>query len=133
MRSAYARTRLAFVAVALGGLAMLAGCAGTRAAYKAADSLEDRAYVATEHYSAIVKQAADLKEHGVLKGSALAQVQEVDTALGPIIKSLGPLVQNYKAVKSAETEVALQKALDEAVLALADLIRLVKAASTGGA
>lgn len=120
-----------FVAASVG--VGLVGCVGTTAAYKAADTLEDRAYVVTEHYAAIVKQAADLKEQGVLTGSTLVRVQEAETVAHPIVLSLGPLVKTFKTAQSAESEVALQKALDDAVMALANLVRLVKAASTGGA
>jgi hydroxymethylpyrimidine pyrophosphatase-like HAD family hydrolase len=114
-------------------LMAVAGCAGTKAAYQAADTLEDRAYVVTEHYSAIVKQAADLKDLGVLKGSALSQVREIETSAQPVVLSLRDLVANYNAAKTAETEVALQKALDDAVRLLANLVRVVKTAASGGA
>jgi hydroxymethylpyrimidine pyrophosphatase-like HAD family hydrolase len=123
---------LAVAALALGSLATT-GCASTRAAYNAAETLEERAYVVTEHYTAVITQAADLKNRGVLKGAALAQVREIETVARPVVLSLGDLVANYKAAKSAESEVALQRALDEAVLVLADLVRAVKAAATGGA
>jgi hypothetical protein len=59
---------LAVVALAVGVLGAT-GCAGTKAAYNAADTLEERAYVVTEHYAAVVHQAADLKDKGVLKGA----------------------------------------------------------------
>lgn len=123
---------LAVVALAVGVFGAT-GCAGTKAAYNAADTLEDRAYVVTEHYSAVVKQAADLKDLGVLKGNALAQAREIETVAQPVVLSLGDLVAKYNAAKSAETEVALQSALDDAVRALAGLVRVVKAAATGGA
>lgn len=123
---------LAIVALAV-GIFGATGCAGTKAAYNAASTLEDRAYVVTEHYSAVIKQAADLKELGVLKGNELAQVRELETVARPVVLSLGDLVANYKAARTAETEVALQKALDDAVVALAQLVALVKASAAGGA
>jgi hypothetical protein len=121
------------LAVAASVLVMMAttGCAGTRAAYNAAETLDERAFVATEHYSAVVKQAADLKEAGVLKGQALAQAREIETVARPLVLSLGDLVANYNAVRSAETEVALERALDETILAIAGLVRVVKAAAGG--
>lgn len=109
------------------------GCSGTRNAYQAAETLEDRAYVATEHYAAVIKQAADLKELGVLKGDALTKAREVESVARPVILSLGPLVSNYRAARTAETEVALQRALDDAVVAIANLVRIVKGAAGGGA
>jgi hypothetical protein len=120
----------ALVAAALAvGLFAASGCAGTKAAYDAADTLEERAFVATEHYSAIVKQAADLKELGVLKGEPLERVREIETVARPIVLSLGDLVAKYNAARTAETEVALQRALDEAILAIANLVRVVKGAA----
>ncbi len=107
------------------------GCAGTKAAYNAADTLDERAFVVTEHYSAVVKQAADLKESGVLKGAALDQARKIESTAKPVVLSLGDLVAKYNAAKNAETEVALQRALDEAVLAVANLVRVVKAAAGG--
>lgn len=123
---------LAVVALAV-GITGATGCAGTKAAYNAADTLEERAYVVTEHYSAVVKQAADLKDLGVLKGQALNQARELESVASPVVLSLGDLVAKYNAAKNAETEVALQRALDDAVVALASLVRVVKTAATGGA
>ena len=122
---------LAAAAIAL--LSFAAGCTGTRAAYSAATTLEQRAYVVTEHFSAVVKQAADLKDAGVLKGQALSQAREIESVAQPIVLSLGDLVAKYKAAMSAESEVALEMALDDAVMVLADLVRVVKTAATGGA
>lgn len=114
------------------GIFAASGCAGTKAAYSAADTLEERAFVVAEHYSAVVKQAADLKDRGVLKGQALAKAREVESVAQPVVLSLGQLVSQYKAAHDAETEVALQKALDDAVRLLADLVRTVKGAAGGG-
>lgn len=108
-----------------------AGCAGTKAAYSAAETLQERAFVVSEHYSALVKQAADLKDQGILKGAALAQAREIESVAQPVVLSLSDLVAKYNAAKTAENEVALQAALNDAVLAVANLIRIVKGA--GGA
>lgn len=133
MRSMNRITGVLAVAALAMGLATVSGCAGTKAAYDAADTLEERAFVVTEHYSAVVKQAADLKDAGVLKGAALSKAREIESVAQPVVLSLGDLVAKYNAAKSAETEVALQRALDEAVLAVANLVRVVKAAAGGGA
>lgn len=124
-------SRTLLVVACVTGLMATSGCSSTRAAYNAADTLEERAYVATEHYAAVLHQAVDLKAKGVLKGDALARVQEAENVAGPVVLSLGPLVSKYKAARDAESEVALQKALDDVVLAIADLVRLVKAAAGG--
>lgn len=123
----------AVIAVVLAvGIMASSGCTGTKAAYQAADTLEERAFLAGEHYSAVLKQAADLKDLGVLKGQALAKAQEIEASATPVVLSLGQLVGHYKAARDAESEVALQKALDEAVRLLADLVRTVKGAAGGG-
>lgn len=121
---------LAVAALALSSLATT-GCTGTRHAYEAAATLEDRAYVATEHYAAVVRQAADLKDLGVLKGDALARAREIESVARPVVLSLGPLVANYTAARNAETEVALERALGEAITAIANLVRVVKGAAGG--
>jgi hypothetical protein len=133
MKSMNAMSRMLLVVACVTGLMATSACSSTRAAYNAAETLEERAYVATEHYAAVVKSAADLKDRGVLKGSALTRVQEAETVASPVVLSLGPLVARYKAARTAESEVALQRALDDVVLAIADLVRLVKAAAGGGA
>lgn len=133
MRSMSRITGVLVVAALALACVATSGCAGTKSAYNAADTLEERAFVVTEHYSAVVKQAADLKDAGVLKGAALTKAREIESVAQPVVLSLGGLVAKYNAAKSAETEVALQKALDEAVLAIADLVRVVKAAAGGGA
>lgn len=132
MRAMNGISRALVAAVLLVGLTAVSGCAGTKAAYSAADTLEERAFVVAEHYSAVVSQAADLKDRGVLKGESLARAREVETVAQPIVLSLGQLVAHYKAARDAESEVALQQALDDAVRALADLVRVVKGAAGGG-
>ncbi len=127
MKSMSRMTGALVAAALLVGVFAATGCTNTKAAYDAADTLEERAFVATEHYSAVVRQAADLKERGVLRGSALARVQEVELAARPLVLKLEPLVKAFKTAKSAESEVALQSALDDVVLVIADLVRAVKA------
>lgn len=131
MRAMNAMSRVLVAAALLTGMMAATGCASTRAAYDAADTLEERAFVATEHYAAVVKQAADLKQLGVLKGAALANAQEAELVARPVVLSLGDLVAKYNAARTAETEVDLQRALDDAVRAIADLLRVVKAAAGG--
>lgn len=117
-----------FIALLLCPLMLLAGCAGARSAYKAADTLEEYSYVVTEHYAALLKEAATLRQAGALTGSALAKVQAADTKVAPKIFALKPLVDAYARAKTAETEVALQAAVDDAVRALAELVREIRGA-----
>lgn len=125
IRGVLAAAALAFIATAA------TGCAGTKAAYDAADTLEERAFVATEHYTAVVEQAAALKNQGVLKGQALAQVRELELVARPIVLSLGDLVKQYNAARDAETEVELQRALDDVVQVIGQLVRAVRGAAGG--
>ena len=114
-------------------------CAGTRSAYQAAQDSGDPevyAYVIAQHYSALVKEAADRKESGSLTGVALQKVQQADEKARPIIigdESASPpkagieqLAKAYTATKSAADQAALQKALNDAVLALNDFINTLK-------
>lgn len=121
-----------FIALLLCPLLLaLAACAGTRTAYKAADTLEEYAYVVTEHYAGLLREATELRASGTLRGDALARVQAADNQVGPKVLALKPLVNAYLGVKNAETEQALQVAVDEAVRALADFVREIRGARAG--
>lgn len=117
-----------FIALLLCPLLVLSACAGARTAYKAADTLEEYSYVVTEHYAALLREATELRTAGVLRGEALAKVQAADNKVGPKVLALKPLVDAYLQVKSAESEQALQLAVDEAVRALADFVRELRGA-----
>lgn len=143
MKSASLYLRQSFAVVAmLCCLATVQGCVGTQAAYKAADGLSDTAYVATEHYSAVLKEAADIKESGRAPASAVTTMQRADTAVKPFIvgnptavppvPSLKTLADRYDAVKSAENQQQLQEAVTNAVRELAGFIKAVKAAKGSG-
>lgn len=110
----------------IGVLAILAGCAGTKAAYQGAETLEDTAYVVTEHYAALVKEAADMREAGTLTGNALVQVQGFETRARPLILRLQGLAEAYESVRSAENEQALAAAVGEAAQVLSDFINALK-------
>lgn len=122
--------RIALMAIlALGSVAVttqITGCTHTREAYKVADTLEERAFVANAHYVALVEQAASLKARGILTGNELRRVQEIETAASPVIGKLAPLVSALKAAQTADNELALQTALDDAVRLIADLVRALK-------
>lgn len=119
-------------------LAGVAGCTGTRDAYRAAASSPERieatAYVVTEHYYAVVREAAALKNSGALAGDALEAVRAAEDALRPLVlgdeatqdPGIVQLVAAYKAVRSAETEAELQAAVNAAVVKLSALINALK-------
>lgn len=119
------------VAAPLAGLlafSMLGGCAGTKEAYKAAGpDPEKLAFVITHNYYAVLEEAAKMRESGSLAGEELAAVRRANDIVQPLIVKLGPLAQLYSAAKTAENRDALQKAVNEAVLALADFIQALKA------
>ncbi len=116
------------LALALPVVAIAPGCAGTQAAYREASSLDEYAYVLTEHYASLLKQAADLRDKPDTPLSAIAAMQSADTKAAPALKKLRPLAIAYTAVKSARTEAELQLAVNDAVLKLAELVRAVKQA-----
>lgn len=111
----------------------LAACAGTKAAYQAAETPDEYAFVLAAHYASLVEQAAALRERPTTPPEAVAAMQRADTAAAPVVDRLRPLADAYKAVQSAENQAALQKAIDESVRLIADLIRAVRSAGGGAA
>lgn len=113
---------------------VLPGCVGTSAAYRAAQSLPDTAYVVTEHFAAVVHEAADLTESPTTPPEVKAALKAAVAAAAPFILGDGThagvrtLAQRYAAVKNAANAEELQRAVDAAVLELAKLINAVKAA-----
>jgi hypothetical protein len=124
-----------FLVVAAAALAV--GCANTKAAYQEAQSLDEYAYVVTEHYSALVKQAADIASRPGTPPAAIDALKKADKAVHDIVigtpttPGLRQLAATYTNVKNAETQEALQSAVNDAVLQLANLLRAIK--SAGGA
>lgn len=124
----------------IGALAAVAGCSGTRDAYRAASDaehvtrLEATAYVVSEHYAALVAEAARLKNTGALSGDALERVRLADDAVRPLIigdastqrPGVVQAVAAYRALRNAETEAQLQQAISAAVVQLSALITALK-------
>lgn len=105
---------------------LVVGCPGTRAAYKAADSHPDLlAFVVAEHYSALVHEAANLKDAGA-PADAVAKMQAADDTARPLVFQLKPLTDAYVAVASAENREVLEKALGEATVAVSNFINVVR-------
>jgi len=123
-----------FLTVITVTLVVASGCAGTRAAYKAADGLSETAYVVGEHYFAEIRAVNDLDEAGRLSPSELRNLQSIATKTRPLIVNLLDSANAYDNVKSAANEAALSDALAEAAISLSNLINAVKAvgdSSTG--
>lgn len=134
---------LAALALAIVAGGPLAGCTGTKAAYSAAQTrpetvLPDTAYVVAEQYRATLREAVELKQSGRLPAEVVDRLQAADAALKPLVlgdpsatppkPGLRQLSEAFVAVRSASTEADLQRAVDAAVLALADFVRAVDAA-----
>jgi hypothetical protein len=106
---------------------LVGACAGTKAAYRAAEGLEEKAYVVGEHYYALVREGNDLKNRGILSGSQLDRAQALVQSSRPVILELADATRAYANVKNAETEAELERALNPAALAVSRLVDVIKA------
>lgn len=128
--------RLAIFAGVIAAAIALAGCGGTVLAYKTAKTLPDQAYVISEHYASVVKQAADIAERPGTPESVKEALQAADRAVKPLIlgddqrdlPGLRDLVETYQAMRDANSEDHLQRAINDAVRKLTLFINAVKSA-----
>jgi hypothetical protein len=123
--------RLSILALLLAGaLAMIAlsGCMHTRDAYRSAETPDEYAYVLAEHYSVLVREAADLAARPSTPDSAVRAMQRADMVARPAVLQLRHLRDAYLDVRTAETEAELQEAINRAVLLIAELVRAVRGA-----
>lgn len=104
------------------------GCSDVRSAYKAAENPADLSFVLVEHYAALVKAAADIAQKPGTPPQVIVALKAADWKARPVIERLRPLRDAYLATKSAKTEQELLLATDQAVIAIADLVRAVNAA-----
>lgn len=114
--------------IALLSLALLSGCASTTAAYKAADGLEETAFVMNQHYLALVREANNLAESGALSGGNLQSTQGLVRTSRPLLAELSRTAQAYEAVQSAETQQELTDAIAAAAVQLSNLVNAIRAA-----
>ena len=112
--------------IAIAAALAVSGCAGTKAAYKAADGLEETAKVVASHYYAVVREANAMKREGTLTGERLARAQDMARKTRPVIIRLANAARIYQSVKSAENEQALEAALTEAAVAISDMIDIIE-------
>ena len=104
---------------------VLGACSGTRMAYEASETLEEMAYVVTEHYYVILREANRLADEGAPQewiDRAVAKERQVT----PAILRLRDQVDAYNAVRNAETEQELSDALSEAVVLVSEFIDVVR-------
>lgn len=104
------------------------GCTSTSGAYKAAASPDETAFVITEHYASLVREAANLRSRPTTPPEAVRAMQAADLVAAPLVDALRPLRDAYVATKSAQSEAELQLAVNQAVLAVADLVRQIQVA-----
>lgn len=107
---------------------MLSGCAGTTAAYRAADGLEETAYVMNQHFLGLVREGNELRRTGALAGSALTTAQNLVETGRPILRTLSEAAQAYKAVKSAANQDELTVAIANAAVQLSALLNYIREA-----
>lgn len=109
-------------------LLSLSACVQTTRAYRNADTPSDYALVVLEQYDAVLIQANRLKAAGGLSPQTLEAIRAADVKAQPFIDTIRPLQQAYEASRSSTDAAALQAAVNNAITAIADLIRAVKAA-----
>lgn len=109
-------------------LSLMCACAGTKHAYQAADGIEETAKVMSEHFFALVREANALAESGELAGSDLARAQNGVSRTRPVVRSLAEASQAYEAVQNSDTEAELNRAINDAAIAISRLINTLKQA-----
>jgi hypothetical protein len=107
-------------------LLLLAGCAGTFSAYRAAEDLEDSSYVLSEHYAALVAEGIRLRDNGTLTGPTLVSAQRAEAAARPVILKMGEAARAWESARSADNQKALEIAITDATRALHELIDAMK-------
>lgn len=118
------------LAIILAAIA-ISGCAGTKAAYKAAEGLPETAYVVGEHYFALVREVNDMDDAGKLSSGDLRRLQAVALQTRPPVMALLDATSAYDQVRSADNQEALEAAMADAAVAISRLIQAIKA--VGGA
>lgn len=109
-------------------MAVVVGCQGTKRAYQAAEGVDENAKVVAEHYFALVREANDLKQSGILAGGDLVSAQNLVRSSRPAIDRLVDASRAYENVQTATTEAELEQAIADAAIAIQELIGIIKAA-----
>lgn len=114
------------VCVVLAAAAVLAGCAGTRAAYQAAETLDETAYVVAEHYAALLEQVNELAEAGTLDADDIRFAQSIAEDATPAIIELEEAVAIHARFANLQSEADLEAALARAVPYVSRLANLLR-------
>jgi hypothetical protein len=112
-------------------VAPLSGCTQTARAIRNADTPADYALVFMQGYDAALKTTNALKASGALSGSNLERIRALELVAYPLIRPIPALLEAYERTQSASDALALQKAVDDAVLAAAEFVRAVQEISKG--
>lgn len=106
---------------------LMAACTGVTSAYRAAQGLDEHAYVVVEHYAITLEQVAAYVERPNAIPSVKARLQDIERRTTPVILALIDARQAWHAAETVATEQALAEALHAAVVALGELINAAKA------
>lgn len=109
----------------------LTGCSQTARAVRNADTPADYALIFLAGYDSALKTSNDLRASGRLTGSDLERVRALELKAYTFIKPIPALQSAYEATRSASDAAALQKAVDDAILAAAEFVRAVQSAAKG--
>lgn len=123
----FATQSMLIVMLCLGALG-LTGCAGTQQAYKAAEGLEETAFVMNQHYLALTREANRLADAGAIRGSTLTSMQGIVRDSRPLLRELSAAARAYEAVRNAENEAELTAAISAAAVQLSNLVNAIKQA-----
>jgi hypothetical protein len=82
-------------------------------------------------YDAALKTANELRASGRLQGSDLERVRALELKAHPFIAPIPKLQTAYEATRSSADAAALQKAVDDAILAAAEFVRAVQSLTKG--
>lgn len=106
----------------------LSACSGVTNAYRAADTLEETAYVITEHFSVLNVEARELVESGFVDDQTADALRSARDRAIPLVTRLRDMSQAYNDVRSAENQQALQDALNLAVPVVSDFLNALREA-----
>lgn len=106
------------------------GCTGTRAAYSSADTIDEYAFVLTEHYAALVNQSANIVESPTTPELSKRVLRQAESRVNEVMvgtpeaPGVALLARAYR--KGGADPTKLQEAIDTAIVRLADFVRAIR-------
>ena len=104
----------------------LTACAGTRAAYEAADTIEAKAFVASNHFNYVQVEAAEFAESGLASQTTINKMAKAEREARPVVLSVGRLARAWAADPTEENYAELQLALGEVAVLLAKFVNSIR-------